>query len=172
MVLENTGKMPYRGENIMSTILSGNRPGLILSFLFLLPAGILDWKTRAIPRVLSLTGMLAGAVYAAFSVGMGDRSVQGLLLSLLPGAFLISMTVLTGGKIGIGDGFAFLAVGLLSGFELSSLILAGGLLMAALAGLFLIMLHRAGRNTRLPFLPFSLIACGEILYVLCQNGAV
>ncbi len=156
----------------MNTILTGSRPGVILSFLFLLPAGIWDWKTRTIPRLLSLAGMLAGAVYAAFCIGMGDRSVQGLVLSLLPGLFLVGVAVLTSGKIGIGDGFAFLTVGLLSGFELSALILAGGLVMAALTGLFLLILHKAGRNTRLPFLPFSLIACGEILYVLFRNGAV
>lgn len=146
--------------------------GVLLAFLFLLPAGIIDLKTKTVPHALILTGLLGAVVFTAFSLSGGRCTIPEILVSLVPGSLLIVVSFLTHGNVGLGDGLSFLIVGMFSGLEITSLILFGGLVMAAITGAFLMLCRKAGRNTCLPFLPFSLAACGEILYGLFQSNVL
>ena len=60
--------------------------------------------------------------------------------------------------IGAGDGVMLVASGTFLGFWGNLRLLIAALFLAAVAALFLLVIKRKGRNYRMPFLPFLLVA--------------
>lgn len=88
-----------------------------------------DIRTRRISGTLVFSFLGAGIVYAVLS-----GSYSYIVLSALPGACFVSAALMTGEKIGYGDGFVIMALGIWIGFQSLITVLAVGLLLSGLYG--------------------------------------
>ena len=126
------------------------KEGVVLVFL-----GISTWTDLRKRQVsLIITGLFAAA-------GLGWMLYQGalsaeILLSVGPGMFFLGLSVLTGGTLGMGDGWIITALGIfLKPEELYEMLLAAVLISAAWSGI-LMGIFKKKRNTEIPFVPFLL----------------
>lgn len=108
------------------------KEGVVLVFL-----GISTWTDLRKRQVsLIITGLFAAA-------GLGWMLYQGalsaeLLLSVGPGMFFLGLSVLTGGTLGMGDGWIITALGIfLKPEELYEMLLAAVLISAAWSGILM-----------------------------------
>ena len=117
----------------------------------LIPCTIKDIHTKRINGYICLAGILA-------AIAMRERVLKednlSILVDALPGVLLYVVAFLTKEKIGKGDAIALIFVGLVSGVTevLSSLFIA--LTVAAVLSGVLLLLKKAGKDTRIPFIPF------------------
>ena len=113
----------------------------------------LDIKKREIS--LSVTGISA-VIGILLAVREGSLDWRYLAVAGI-GLLFLGISGLTGGKLGMGDGFMILAMGtLLSMEQLLTVLMLGMLSCACYAGL-LLLVFRKNRNTRIPFVPFLLV---------------
>ncbi len=120
----------------------------VLTMIWLLSISVSDIRKRSVPVwMLAPGGVLAGIMFVSQQGAAGD--VPGIL----PGVILLVTAFITK-KAGYGDGIVMLFLGIMSGGGESLLIFAAGLCFAAIFSLILLGLRKAGRNTRIPFLPF------------------
>lgn len=134
----------------------------ILLFLFLSVCAVFDGLRRQIPLAVVWLGMLT-AVCLRMNGIMGEEGVTGALLSLLPGAGFFLLSFLTREKVGYGDGWVLLMIGLFSGFSRCFLILLIGLLLESTVAVILLALKKIQRDNEIPFSPFLLMGMGVTL---------
>ena len=126
--------------------------------------GLMDIRYRKVPVWLMVAGVMAAAGVALYRylAGAGDFCVPGglqrLSYDLVPGGILLAVSITTG-RTGLADGIVLLATGLFlepgGGFVVFSL----SLFVLALVSVALLLLGQAGRNTKMPYLPFLWVAC-------------
>ena len=122
-----------------------------------------DLKRQEIPaRLIACCGALSlGRVI--FLLAKGTFSPLDALISLIPGAVLLFVAFITGQGVGYGDGLLLLSVGPAVG----AAALVTGICVAVMAsGLFsgvLLVLRKAGRKTRIPFVPFITFGLGVMM---------
>ena len=159
---------------------------LFAASIFLWTAAVPDLRTRRIPvwipavflpvaAAADLLGVfLPGtgpfpcflAASGLFSPAMGRRD---LFAGAVPGLVLLLISVVSGGKIGEGDGICLLVCGLFVGITVAVQITEIALLLILPAGALLFMTRRFGAEDRLPFVPF-LAAASTMLMVCCGLG--
>lgn len=109
-----------------------------------------DLRYKEVPAVgLSVFG-LAVLIYR---LCMGEAWYS-LLTGVVPGVVLLLVSLCTKESIGYGDGLMLLVLGVFCGLQKTVAILGMALVLIALAAIVLLVLHKAGRKTELPFLPF------------------
>ena len=139
--------------------------GLWVSGLFLLP--FLGWNTvtdlkwrRISPASLLLFG--APVILLFFSEHLQTALLGSkedgwfFLCGILPGVFLLVLSIMTEGAIGRGDGLVSIVLGCYLGIWRVLLLLMGAFLLGAVFGGILLLCKKADRKTSLPFLPFLL----------------
>lgn len=120
--------------------------------VFLAVNGWQDMKTKRIFLPLTIVfGMLGGVC----SVLMG-RSLSELLLSCSVGGMFMGLSILTRGKVGMGDGWILLALGTMLTLGELWIALGLGMLFTAVPAMVMLIILKKGRNTELPFVPFLL----------------
>ena len=124
--------------------------------VMLILAACQDLKTGSIDaRVLVIFGCIGMWLNWSADVLWYER-----IASCGIGVVLLLLHVLTGGRIGEGDGWFFVVTGLYLDWERNFLLLLGGLGLCFLFSLPLavqaILQKGKGRKRELPFLPFSL----------------
>lgn len=134
----------------------------IVLFLFLAICAVFDGLERQIPLVVVWLGMLT-AVGLQISGVMGEASIIAAALSLLPGVGFFLLSFLTGEKVGYGDGWVLLMIGLFLGLYRCFLILLVGLLVESAAAMVLLVLGKIKRDREIPFLPFLLLGMGVVV---------
>ena len=120
----------------------------------MLLGSIYDAKSFCLPLWLLLLGLgggLAGELYFLIS---GQHYWWELLLGLLPGCLSIVLAFITREQIGYGDGLLLLMLGGCVGGESALGIWIGGLVASFIVSVVLLTIRKAGRNTRIPFVPF------------------
>lgn len=123
---------------------------VILTF-YLIYSSYTDLKRYTISTPVSvITGILIVILQISSNVHAFD-----ILLSIVPGIFLLFIAFVTGQSIGYGDGIVFLIVGTGMGFKQTLLLLFLAFILSALFSLYLITRHKSGKYT-LPFVPFIL----------------
>lgn len=95
-----------------------------------------------------------------YTVICSDREWYYIMYGLVPGAFLLALSLCTRESIGYGDGWTISALGLLVGAKECVLIVFAGFIFSAVFSLIMLMLHRVNGKSRLPFLPFVTIGMG------------
>ena len=124
----------------------------IVTVLFLVLNSLRDWKKKEIS--LFLTGVY-GAVGVLFSMCSG-REIKDWMVPIGISLIFLSVSILTGGEIGMGDGLAFLALAaMLTTGVFVKTVCIGLFLAAGYAGILLV-LCKKGRKTEIPLLPFLL----------------
>lgn len=125
----------------------------VLTVLFLAVTGWKDWKKKEIS--LLLTGIY-GIVGLGLSIHAG-RTLEDWLVPVGVSLVMIAVSILTGGEIGLGDGWIFLALGAMLTTEIYIKMACIGMLAAAVYAGVLLVICRKGRKTEIPLVPFLLI---------------
>ena len=134
----------------------------ILLFLFLSVCAVFDGLRKQIPLVVVWLGMLTAVCLRANGI-MGEDGVTAALFSLIPGMGFFLLSFLTREKVGYGDGWVLMMIGLFSGFSRCFLILLIGLLMESVAAVILLAFKKIQRDKEIPFSPFLLLGMGVTL---------
>ena len=79
-----------------------------------------------------------------------------VLLGVCFGLMLLLLSFATAGAIGSGDAFAAMVLGLYLGLQRLLLLFMAGFLLSGITGFGLMLSGRAGRQSRLPLMPFLL----------------
>jgi len=135
----------------------------IMLFLFLGVGTYFDLRFKRIPW--SIFGV--GTVFAIVaSIIQRKGIILNLFPEILPGVALLLIAWATKENIGYGDGISVILLGVMAGFKNCILVLCLSLLLLSIFGIILMILKRAGRKTKLPYLPFMFIA--ESILVACK----
>lgn len=94
-------------------------------------------------------------------------TVPDILLSIVPGGIFILISVVTHGKIGLGDGIVLIAAGIGRGINEMLFTALIALMISALFGIILILMKKASGKTALPFVPFILAG-----FLICVGTGV
>lgn len=140
---------------------------MLFGMIILTVLGIIsfrDIKEKEIPMWLIWCCGALSLGRVIYLLTTGAFSPLEMLISLLPGALLLLTAYITRGGVGYGDGLLALGIGPAVG----PAVLAAGLGIAVMAsGLFsgvLLILKKAGRKTRIPFVPFVAFGVGVMLF--------
>lgn len=136
----------------------------IVLVIYLLVLGIYDIRFQRLPGCLLLVGaaMALWQLIWEYNGSPGMEALVNILKGWLPGILLLGISRATG-KVGSGDGCVLLVVGSILGCRETCLVLAVSLTLAAVAAGGLLILGKAGRKDRIPFIPFVAAA---VLYTV------
>lgn len=127
--------------------------------LMLFVAGIVDIGKRQISRGQIILLLLACCAVIPLKGGFGVADAAG---GLAVGLCAIGISVATREQIGKGDGIVIAAIGIALGARKCLLVVFMASFMMCVAAIFVLVLGKGGRQTRLPFLPAIFTG-----YVLC-----
>lgn len=82
------------------------------------------------------------------------ESIFAMLAGILPGIFILGLSRMTRGQIGMGDGMVFMLTGLYLGLVENLLLMCISFFLAGIWGLFRLVVCHCSKNERMPFLPF------------------
>lgn len=134
----------------------------IFLFFFLAVCAVFDGLKKQIPLAVVWLGMLTAICLRVGGV-MGEASLFSVALSLVPGAAFFLLGFVTREKVGYGDGWVLLMIGLFLDFPCCLLILLAGLLIESVAALVLLVFRKIQRDKEIPFCPFLLLGMGVML---------
>jgi leader peptidase (prepilin peptidase)/N-methyltransferase len=138
------------------------------------PLAFFDARTSRLPNVVTLPAYPASlALLGAAALGAGGtgRFVHALIGMAVAVAFFGALLLISPAGIGMGDVKLAGPLGAYLGWLGATAFMAGLLaawLLAAVTGLGLMLAHRAGRTTQIPFGPFLIAAT---LAVVLASGA-
>ena len=131
-------------------------------FVVYIPVGILliisswtDIKRKMISGVVLWIFVFLGIIT---NLIFHYNSILSVIGGIIPGVITIGISRLTKGEIGLGDGLLLCVTGLYVGFYVNLEMFFLALFLAAICGIVLLALRKAGRKTELPFVPFLLTA--------------
>jgi leader peptidase (prepilin peptidase)/N-methyltransferase len=111
---------------------------------------IYDWKYKKISMISIIFGFILVCIICKCTEGyIWTDSLAGAGV----GVFLILCSVITRGQIGIGDGIVFCLTGTGCGLLENISLLFISLLLAAALSLVLLLTKKAGKKTKIPFVP-------------------
>ncbi|MCM1262051.1 MAG: prepilin peptidase [Butyrivibrio sp.] len=137
----------------------------IAALIILFICAIIDIRKKEIPLIILLTVSLAVLGIDIWKIFLGHVLLLDMAVSVLPGIFFLLLGFCTGEKIGYGDGFLIIFLGLSFGFGRCLLSVFIGLLASSIFALFLLVFCKADRNSRLPLAPFLSIGMGVSFFV-------
>lgn len=124
----------------------------VITLLFMAVNTWMDCRKKQISLVLTGGYGLAGI---AVSVLQG-REWMDLLIPVGTAGFLLGLSVLTKGEIGMGDGWMLLALGMMLSTEHFLGMVCIGMLLAAVCSGLLLAVFQKSRKTEIPLMPFLL----------------
>lgn len=128
-----------------------------MSLLFLGWAALCDWKKKKIPR----TVIGAGIVFCLIRILLeGSGILAGSLMAAIPGAVLLLTAKISEEKIGYGDGVCVLLLGILTGYRACMAVLCISLFLLSITVIFLLLIKRVHKKSKIPFIPFLFAAKG------------
>ncbi len=123
-----------------------------IELIILAGLAVLSWTDIRTRKVPVIPVMLSGVVFVIYRVWTGV-TVMELAAGILPGTLLLLLAFVSGESIGKGDGLVLFMLGIYCGMAKAVAVLGMALLLAAVLALVLLLLKRANRKTKLPFLP-------------------
>ena len=134
----------------------------ILGWITMAAAALFDARTKRIP--LAMIGAAAGCSLLASILLLqnGSTTPQELAASMMPGAALLLVALVTKEAVGYGDGLLLLATGPLFGWQRMLLCIPAALLLTAIVSVVLLAVKKANRKTKIPFVPFLAAGMGVI----------
>jgi leader peptidase (prepilin peptidase)/N-methyltransferase len=127
----------------------------------LLACGIQDALKKKINLWIIISGGLLIGICVPFC---GTFSFVNLIGGVLIGACVIGISIVTGGKIGIGDGLLLCVTGIGLGFWGNLELFGFALFLAAGLSIVLLIFRLADRKKSIPFVPFLFF--GYVLLVI------
>lgn len=131
---------------------------LIFGSVFLI-LSVYDVRSKRIPA----PGFITVAVLSVLCLILnneGDLRFTDIIFSCMPGLVLVVLSILSDGKIGVGDGLLIACLGPGLGLERIAYVLMGALLAVSVFGGILLISRRGRKNTEIPFVPFITVGLG------------
>jgi leader peptidase (prepilin peptidase)/N-methyltransferase len=128
-----------------------------IALIFLIICAINDILTKQIPLGVLIAFGIMAFILAALDGALSSWSGG---IRLLPGFMLLLIGFLTRQSIGYGDGMVVLIMGMLLGVHQCLIILFIGVILSSLVSIFILILKKGNYRTKLPFVPFLLVAWG------------
>ena len=122
----------------------------VMTVLFLAVMGWKDWKKKEISLLLTGTYGIIGLAFSIYA----ERPLEDWLLPFGVSLMILAVSVLTGGEIGMGDGWIFLALGTMLHTEMYVRMACIGMLIAALYAGVLLVICKKGRNKEIPLVDY------------------
>ena len=135
----------------------------IAVILMLILLSVSDLKSHTIPV---LPVLVFAAVMAAVHLTAGDLPAVRIFTGMLPGLFLLAVSLASRSSIGTGDGIAVAACGAAIGLSSELASLTAALVLCCAFSIVLLIRKKAGRKDTLPFLPF--LTAGHILVLITE----
>ena len=136
----------------------------ILLFLLLAVCAVSDIFKKKIPLAVVWAGILA-AVILNIQGGTGEAAWYAIALSMIPGAVFWGLSLITGEKVGYGDGWMLMMIGLFLGLERCFVILLVGLMLESAVVLVLLAVRKISTDKAVPFAPFLLLGMGVVMWL-------
>lgn len=136
---------------------------ILIYGLILIVLAVFDIRTKSIP-VWGLGAVFAVSVVCCVTGSGNGIDIPGIVLACVPGAFMIVLSFMTEGKIGMGDGVLILGIGIGLGLEKTAYLLMGALIAGCIFSGILLVFKKAGKNTRIPFVPFITFGLGVMAF--------
>lgn len=140
----------------------------VMTVLFLAVMGWKDWKKKEISLLLTGTYGIIGLAFSIYA----ERPLEDWLLPFGVSLMILAVSVLTGGEIGMGDGWIFLALGTMLHTEMYVRMACIGMLIAAVyAGVLLVICKKRtqDRNSTGAFL--TVWISGRIIAMKARKGS-
>lgn len=122
--------------------------------VILIIGSVYDWKYYGLPVWLLLMSILGGLGGALYSLLGKDASLINVGMAFLPGVIALILSYITREQIGYGDGLLMLAVGGCIGIQQTMVVVGIALGTSFVASVVLVILRKASRTQKLPFVPF------------------
>ncbi|MCR4695511.1 MAG: prepilin peptidase [Pseudobutyrivibrio sp.] len=102
--------------------------------------------------------VIFGLLGLAINIAIRQQSFRALALGMVPGLILYIFGIITGEKIGKGDGLLIMVCGMYMGlYSVMGLIWLASII-ATIVGVCLLALKKKDRKSEMPFIPFLFIA--------------
>lgn len=135
----------------------------VLLFLLLAVCAVFDSVKKEIPMALVWFGIFIAVVLRI--QGAMEETWFGAALSVLPGAAFWGISLATGEKVGYGDGWMLLMIGLFTGLGRCFMILLTGLMLESAVVLVLLAARKISTDKTVPFAPFLLLGMGMAVWL-------
>ena len=126
---------------------------MVIWAIWLLCISIMDVRSCKIPIGMLVFGGGFAIAVLAYQCASQEISCYEIIKGMIPGGLLLVTAYVTK-KAGYGDGIVLLLLGMALGGDKSLLIFGLSLLLISVWSLILLVFHKAGRNTKIPYLPF------------------
>ena len=133
----------------------------IISGSYIVLMALIDLRKKEIPVIPGLVCAVGIILLRAIGQNRWEEWLPGVSI----GFVLWIISKFSHGAVGEGDALAYTALGLALGFSAVLEVLAISLFLAALTGSVLIICHRAGKRYVMPFLPFTAVAYGMVVFL-------
>lgn len=134
----------------------------IFLFLFLGICALWDGIKKEIPLGIVWIGISVALILHAAGA-MGEKTWLSIGVSAFPAAVFWMISFITREKVGYGDGWVLLMIGLFVGLIKCFLILMIGLILESVILLILLVFHKIRRDGEVPFVPFLLLGLGAVI---------
>lgn len=112
-------------------------------------------------EILGCFGMSFARVVICIFESSFDAS--DILMSLMPGAFLLLLAYVSRKNVGYGDGLLLLCAGPALGSSVTVMGMIAGVFACGLISGALLVFKRVGRKARIPFVPFMTFGMGVMM---------
>lgn len=132
-------------------------------FIFLALLTFYDIKNKQLPmRVIGIFGVvIVGICFAKDYFSSWE-----ILIRLLPGMFLIIIAYFTSQSIGYGDGIVIMLIGLMIDIHTAITFILLAFLLSAMVSIILLISRKGNKQSKIPFMPFLLIAwCACLIWI-------
>ena len=133
-------------------------------FLFLGTMSLFDIRTKRLPDVSLVLGLVASVLVR---IAFRGQPFYSYAAAAFVGFIFVIISYLTNEKIGYGDSFVILSIGILVGLENLLFILFAAFVMASFFGMVILVSRNFKSDKGIPFVPF--IFAAFILLILFQN---
>ena len=137
----------------------------IVLMLFLGACAVFDIRKREIPIILILIGIVFSSGINLWQIYDKSITIADTGTALVVGVFMICVSFCTRERIGYGDGLILIVSGLMLGFYQCFLGLCISLVFSSVYALFLLLTHKASKDSGLPFVPFLTVGMGVSFFV-------
>lgn len=123
--------------------------------IYLISAAWTDQRTKTIPlKQIGIYGILTGTGRLVLFLLGQNPGIPELLMSMMPGAVLLMLGLVTRQAVGYGDGLSLLFGGIALGASSICAISLTGFALCAVWGIWRIIWKKASLQEELAFLPF------------------
>ncbi len=132
--------------------------------ILLMTISWIDIKTKKIPNILVIIGVILGLISIFFN---NDINIYSSMLgAAVLSSALIFISLITKGALGMGDAKIIFVIGLFLGLRTSFSVLLLSIMISGIISLFLLIFRVVKRKTTIPFAPFILISA---FYIIIMN---